>query len=82
MQILYLNYSTLFFYSFILGKLLPVEKHPSSSYKTVYIGKKQNNLSTFCTDVLYISEAVQGVFKLEEKRTEADLPQQDPFGLC
>lgn len=44
-----------------------MEKHPSSSYKTVHIGKKQNNLSTFCTDVLYIGEVVQGVFKAEEK---------------
>lgn len=60
----------IFFYSFILGKLLPVEKHPSSSYKTVHIGKKQNNLSTFCTDVLYIGEVVQGVFKAEESRME------------
>lgn len=45
-----------------------MEKHPSSSYKTVYIGKKQNNLSTFCTDVLYISEAVQEMYKLEKKK--------------
>lgn len=45
---------------------MPVEKQ--LIIKRVYAGKKQNNFSTFSTDVLYISEVVHDMSKLKRKK--------------
>lgn len=52
---------------------MPVEKQ--LIIKRVYAGKKQNNFSTFSTDVLYISEVVHDMSKLKRKKKKKKLKQ-------
>lgn len=70
-KLFYFNF--LFFIVFFLRKTFAYGKISQLIIKRVYAGKKQKKFSTFCTDVLYISEVVHGMSKLKRKNLKRHL---------